>query len=158
MRVLSAMETTAITELLQTAPLMVLGKQHISVALAYDHARLSLVTHGNVMAICCCTLIGWNVENVLDSINIRLRGDEALLVCIFYLRDHVFVSCLQKNNQFSCFGNQFSSFTFRICLFWPNKSQTYTDLYYDLYYVHTQQTEDLNRYPASGTSTAPSLL
>jgi hypothetical protein len=36
-----------------------------------------------------CTLIGWIDENVLN--NIRSRGDEALFVCIFYLRYHIFV-------------------------------------------------------------------
>ena len=40
-RVLSAVETPALIELRQTAPVTVLGKQHISVALAYDDARLS---------------------------------------------------------------------------------------------------------------------
>ena len=37
----------------------------------------------------------------------KSRGDEALFVCIFYLRDHIFVLCLKKKNQrtsSSCFG------------------------------------------------------
>ena len=41
---LSAVETPAVIEMCQTAPVTVLGKQQISVALAYDAAHLSLAT------------------------------------------------------------------------------------------------------------------
>ena len=34
-----------------------------------------------------------------DLIDIRWRGDEALFVCIFYLRDHIFVICLKKRKN-----------------------------------------------------------
>ena len=37
-----------------------------------------------------------NNKNTLDSIIIRSRGDEALFVCVFYLRDHIFILCFKK--------------------------------------------------------------
>ena len=86
-------------------------KQQSSVALAYNAAR----------ALHVCGFKNNNPsglnhnENVLDSINIKSRGDEALFIFIFYLRDHIFVLCSKKN--------LFSSFTFWVCLFRPNRSQ-----------------------------------
>ena len=64
----------------------VLGKQQISVALAYDATRALHVCGFKKNSLICLN----HHENVLDSINM---GRQALFVCIFYLRDHIFVLC-----------------------------------------------------------------
>ena len=57
-----------------------------------DGTTLSFVYPGAI-ATPLLPFIGWIFENVIDSINIMLRGDGALFVCIFYLLDHIFVLC-----------------------------------------------------------------
>ena len=84
-------------------------KHQISVALAYDAARAIHVCGFKKNSPSCLN----HHENFLDLINIR---SEALFVCIFYLRDHICVYFLKKD-LFSCFGNQFSSFTYGISSF-----------------------------------------
>ena len=59
--------------------------------------------HDSAMA---TPLIGLIFENVVDSINIRSRGDKALFVCIFYLRDHFshkFLSIRHINAMYATF-------------------------------------------------------
>ena len=66
----------------------------------------------HAIATCCSTLIGWIDENFLDYQN-KVAGRQSSVRLNILFTWPYFFYIFKKKNLFSCFGNQFSSFTFQ---------------------------------------------